>query len=142
MKRPVSVPKLKAKALNLYSTEKILQRQVCQYLRYQYPKVLFNSDLSGAMKLTIGQAVQIKFLRSIRGFPDIIIYEPRGKYHGLFIELKKEGEKLYKKDGITPISEHVAEQIQCMQLLIERGYDCYFCIGFKQAMQTINNYLK
>lgn len=123
-------------------TEKIIHKQVCEYLRYQYPNVLFNSDMAGSMKLTIGQAVQIKSLRSNRGFPDIAIYEPRGKYHGLFIELKKEGERLYKKDGISYISDHIAEQSQCMQLLIERGYDCYFCIGFDQAKLTIDNYLK
>lgn len=123
-------------------TEKILHKQVCQYLRMQYPKVLFNSDMSGSMKLTIGQAVQIKSLRSNRGFPDIVIYEPRGKYHGMFIELKKDGEKLYKKDGITPITDHVAEQKECMSELTIRGYDCYFCIGFDQAKQAIDTYLK
>ena len=123
-------------------TEKILHKQVCEYLRYQYPKVMFNSDLAGSLKLTIGQAVSLKSLRSNRGFPDIAIYEPRGKYHGLFIELKKDGEKLYKKDGITPFSDHIAEQQECMSELVIRGYDCYFCIGFNQAKITIDNYLK
>jgi len=123
-------------------TEKVIHKQVCQYIRMQYPGILFNSDMAGAMKLTIGQAVQIKSLRSNRGFPDIAIYEPRGNYHGLFIELKKDGEKLFKRDGITPITDHVAEQMKCMEELSKRGYFCCFCIGFDHAKLMINNYLK
>jgi hypothetical protein len=120
--------------------EQSLQRAVCDYIRYQYPDVMFNSDLSGATKLTMGQAVQLKNLRSNRGYPDLVIYEPRNGYHGLFIELKKEGEKLYKKNGEF-VSEHVAEQYQCMRKLIERGYYCHCAIGFEQAKILIDGYL-
>lgn len=123
-------------------SEKTLHRAVCDYLRYQWPGVMFNSDLAGSMRLSIGQAVALKNLRNQRGYPDLVIYEPRGRYHGLFIELKKEGEKLYKKDGITPISDHIGEQRECMSELVIRGYDCYFAIGFEQAKRAIDNYLK
>ena len=41
------------------TSEKTLHRAVCDYLRYQYPDVIFSTDLSGATKLTIGQAVAI-----------------------------------------------------------------------------------
>jgi hypothetical protein len=122
-------------------SEKNLHRAVCDYLRYQYPNVLFNSDLAGSMKLTIGQAVALKNLRSNRGFPDITIYEPRHNYHGLFIELKKEGEKLFKKDG-TPVSDHLTEQIKMLELLIERKYVAKFAIGFDQAKNIIDDYFK
>jgi len=123
-------------------TEKELHKAVCQYLRYQYPKVLFNSDMAGSMKLTIGQAVQIKSLRSNRGFPDIVIYEPRGKYHGLFIELKAEGTKLYKRDNMTPATPHILEQMEMQTQLQQRGYRCSFAIGFDDAKKIIDNYLK
>jgi hypothetical protein len=123
-------------------TEKILHKQVCQYLRMQYPNVLFNSDMAGSMKLTIGQAVQIKSLRSNRGFPDIVIYEPRGICHGLFIELKNEGTKLYKKDNMTPTTPHILEQMEMQTELQQRGYRCSFAIGFDEAKIIIDNYLK
>ena len=122
-------------------SEKTLQRAVCDYLRFQYPDVLFNSDMAGAMKLTIGQAVQIKSLRSNRGFPDIAIFEPKGKYHGLFIELKKEGEKLTKKDKVTPISDHVFEQMICIEKLNSKGYLSRFAIGFEDAKSIIDWYM-
>jgi hypothetical protein len=123
-------------------TEKTLHKQVCQYLRLQYPNVLFNSDLAGSNLLTIGQAVQLKTLRSNRGFPDIAIYEPRRGFHGLFIELKKEGIRLYKKDGVTPVDDHITEQLQVIKLLTERMYYASVCIGFDNAKFIIDEYLK
>jgi hypothetical protein len=122
-------------------SEKTLHRAVCDYIRLQYPSVLFNSDLAGATKLTIGQAVAIKNLRSNRGWPDIFIAEPRHGYHGLFIELKKEGVKLFKKNG-DPIDDHVAEQIKMSELLFKRRYVVKFAIGFDLTKEIIDDYLK
>ena len=121
-------------------SEKSLHRAVCDYLRYQYKGVLFNSDLSGATKLTMGQAVAMKALRSNRGFPDLMIYKPYGRYHGLFIELKKEGTNLYKKSG-APATPHIGEQVECLMDLRAHGYKAEFAIGFEQAKQIIDDYL-
>jgi len=121
-------------------SEKDLQKQVCDYLRTAYPKILFNSDMAGAMKLTIGQASQISRLRSNKGYPDIAIYEPRNGYAGLFIELKKQGERLAKMNG-EPATEHIQEQRNCINLLKAKGYSANFCIGWDQAKETIDAYL-
>jgi hypothetical protein len=123
-------------------SEKSLHRAVCDYIRMAYPRILFNSDLAGATKLTMGQAVAMKALRSGRGWPDILIAEPRGDYHALFIELKKEGEKLYKKDGVTPVSDHIAEQIAMLDKLKEKGYKAMFGIGWDSTKSIIDFYLK
>ena len=112
---------------------------VCDYIRMQYPNVLFNSDMSG-VKLTMGQAIKAKKLRSCKGFPDLVIYEPRGEFKGLFIELKREGEKLLNRNGELR-TEHLKEQWEVMQKLIERGYNCSFAVGFDQAKMYIDNYL-
>src|SRR6056297_3458772 len=81
-------------------TEEAIQQQICQYVKVQYPNVLFNTDLSG-IKLPMGLAVKVSKLRSSRAFPDLVFYEPRkinGKmYYGLFIELKKDGVKYSKE---------------------------------------------
>jgi hypothetical protein len=122
-------------------SEKNLHRQVCEYLRIKWPATLFNSDMAGAMKLTIGQATQISKLRSHRGYPDLAIYEPRGENKALFIELKREGEKLYKKSGDWA-TDHLREQAECMRLLKSKGYACYFAIGFDEAVTVIDAYLK
>ncbi len=122
-------------------TEKIIHKQVCQYIRMQYPGVLFNSDLAGSMRLTIGQAVALKSLRSDRGFPDIIIYEPKGQYHGLFIELKKDGERVTNKKGF-PATPHIAEQFLIIERLKSKGYWAGFAVGFDEAKSLIDLYMK
>ena len=122
-------------------SEKTLHKQVCTYLRYQYPDVIFNTDMSGATKLTIGQAVAMKSLRSNRGFPDLVIYEPRDIYHGLFIELKDEGVKLFNKHDL-PATPHIGEQLDCIVALKERGYMAEFAVGFEHAKYIIDEYLK
>ena len=119
--------------------EENLHLAVCNYLRMQYPDVLFNSDMSG-VKLTMGQAIKAKRLRSCKGFPDLVIYEPRGNFKALFLELKREGEVLLKKNGDFK-SEHLKEQAEVMQKLIEKGYYCVFAIGFDNAKYWIDIYL-
>lgn len=128
--------------------EKTIHRQVCDYLKYQYPKIIFNTDLSGACKLTMGQAVAMKRLRSSRGFPDIQIMEPRNGFHALFLELKKDGTNLLKKRVVDDYgypafaSDHIKEQHEMMERLREKGYKCEFAIGFDDAVKIIKDYLK
>lgn len=120
--------------------EENLQIVVCNYIRAQYPKVLFNSDLSG-IKLTMGQAVKAKKLRSSKGFPDLVIYEPRGNYHALFLELKREGEKILNKKGDLK-TDHLKEQDEVISKLCVKGYLACFAIGFDEAKRIIDMYLK
>jgi len=120
-------------------TEKEIHLNVCTYLKTQYKKVIFTSDLSG-LKLTIGQAVQVKKMRSSNGIPDLLIFKPKGKWHGLFIELKKEGEKLYKEDGSFK-SEHIKEQFEMRLKLVDLGYFVNFAIGFEDAKKLIDWYM-
>jgi len=128
--------------------EKTLHRQVCEYLKIAYPNVLFNTDLSGAFRLTIGQAKALKKLRSNKGWPDIQICEPRNGYHSLFIELKAEGTDLLKKRMVDAsgyrmwASDHIKEQHEMIERLNELGYKAEFAIGWDEAKKLIDNYLK
>ena len=122
-------------------TEDQEQIQLCQYIKLQYPKVIFNTDLSG-IKLTMGQAKKVKKMRSSRAFPDLVIYEPLKGYKALFIELKRTGERIYKKDGSLRKNEHIEEQAEMLQELNNRGYKAVFAIGFKEAKNVVDNYLR
>ncbi len=65
------------------------------------------------------------------GFPDIFVYEPRGQYHGLAIEMKRQqGGK---------VSE---AQRECLAELTARGYLAVVCRGFQEAKKTVDEYLK
>jgi len=121
--------------------EKQLHKQVATYIKLQYPNVLFNVDLSG-IRLTPGLAKQAKELRSSRGFPDIVIYEQKKGYAALFIELKKEGTKLTKKNSHIHSSEHIEEQHILHQKLKAKGYYASFAVGFQESIDLIDWYLK
>lgn len=127
-------------------TEAELQTQVADYLRLQFPEVLFHSDFGSGVKLTPGQAIKQKRQNGgRRGWPDIFVAEPmviKGKdYHGLFIELKKDGTRLMKRDG-SWATDHVAEQAEMLDRLEFRGYRAVFVVGFEQAKKIIDDYLK
>lgn len=138
--------------------ESELQVMVADYLRLQYPEVLFHSDFGSGIKLTMAQAVKQKRQNGgRRAWPDMFIAEPvevpgapEGimgvpeciKYHfGLFIELKKANTRLKKQNGEWA-SEHIAEQAEILERLRFRGYEAKFAVGFEEAKKIIDDYLK
>jgi hypothetical protein len=92
-------------------TELELQAQVADYIRLKYPSVIFHSDFGSGIKLTMGQAIRQKRLNGgRRSWPDMFIAETviskirhddgsYNAYSGLFVELKREGTRIFKKDG-------------------------------------------
>jgi hypothetical protein len=130
--------------------------QICKdiaiYLRLQYPNVLFHFDLAG-LNLSRAQCGMMKAIQGGRGWPDLFIaatgtryrdedIEPFGTtYQGLFIEVKKEGTILWKQKG-GPASDHIREQINCLNDLTEKGYMAEFGIGFDDCKKLIDDYLK
>lgn len=125
--------------------ESDLQVMVADYLRLQYSEVLFHSDFGSGVKLTVGQAMKQKRQNGgRRAWPDMFIAEPMdvaGRiYNGLFIELKKGGTRLKKKNGEWA-SEHIAEQADVLERLEFRGYKALFAVGFDEAKEIIDNYL-
>ena len=131
-------------------TEAELQSQVAIYLRMKYPNVIFHSDFGSGVKLRPYQAKMQKIQNGgRRAWPDLFIAQPidvdKGqlswrRYAGLFIELKKEGVRLKKRNGEWA-SEHIAEQAHMLSELQHRGYKADFVIGFDQATRRIDEYL-
>ena len=131
--------------------EEDLQVQVADYLRYRYPGAIFHSDFGSGVRLTMGQAIKQKRQNGgLRAWPDILIAEPvprcvdgswNHEYNGLFIELKREGTRLKKKNGEWA-SSHIAEQAELLQKLTDRGYKAVFAVGFDEAREIIDNYLR
>ena len=119
--------------------EESIQIQVCTFLKWQYPHLLWVCDFAAGSKLTIGQAVKAKKLRSCRGLPDIMIFKPDICYNGLFLELKTVTP--FKKDGTLKKDIHIEEQWEIHQKLRREGYLAKFVVGFDEAKQAINDYL-
>lgn len=131
--------------------ESTLQCHVADYLRLQYPHVLFHSDYGSGIKLTPGQAAKQKRQNGgRRAWPDLFIAETiiakkeDGTYKGLsglFVELKREGTRIYKRDGTLVADQHIREQHALLVELERRGYAARFAVGFDQAKQIIDWYL-
>lgn len=121
-------------------TEKDLHKQICTYLKFQYPFTLFTTDCSG-MKMTIGQAVQLKKLRSSNGFPDIFILHKSVQYCGLFLEVKKDISEVHTKDGKYRNVSHIQEQLEIINKLKKQGYWASFVWSFESAKLLIDSYM-
>lgn len=130
--------------------EASLHLAICVYMKTQYPKIIFISELSGQNTNKMQSALNKK-LRSSRAFPDIVIYEPRSAYYGLFIEVKKESP--FRKDGelkkqiiknkkTGEVYDHLQEQFNMLEKLRFKGYQAEFVWNFEQAKELIDKYLK
>lgn len=126
--------------------EEKLHLKVCDYLRKNYPDVLFRTDFSSGMKMTPGQAAKHKKFQKGRAWPDLFIAcsDRDGweiKECGLFLELKAEGTKLYKKNGEMVANKHYREQAEMLKKLRSEGYAAEFAIGYDEAIKQIHEYL-
>lgn len=150
-------------------SEADLQIQVADYLRLQYPDVMFHSDFGSGIKLTPGQAMKQKRQNGgRRAWPDMVVAQPTSlivpgyrtlfskykllgkkqhgggifvkEFSGLYLELKRECTRLKKKNGDWA-NEHIAEQAEVLEGLRERGYCAEFAVGFDEAKKIIDEYL-
>lgn len=131
-------------------SEAELQASVAMYLRTRYPNVMFHSDFGSGIKLQPWQARAQKIQNGgRRAWPDMFIAHPVDvdygqiswrRYSGLFLELKKEGTRLQKRNGEWA-SEHIYEQALVLEELKTRGYRAEFAVGYPQAINIINEYL-
>nr|DAS17449.1 MAG TPA: Nuclease [Caudoviricetes sp.] len=133
--------------------EEFLHLKVCDYLHKNYPDVLFRTDFSSGMKMTPGQAAKHKKFQKSRAWPDLFIAESgvvefkedgliaHLRKNGMFLELKADGVKLYKKDGTFRKNKHIKEQVEMLDKLNESGYYARFAVGYDEAIRIITNYL-
>ena len=108
-------------------SEDRLQEEIVKYIRYKYPKTLMSATMGG-LRTSYKQAVKAKRTGYKKGQPDLFIYESRGSYHGLAIELK------------TIKGYATREQKEWIKELNERGWKAEICKGLPAALEVIDNY--
>lgn len=118
-----------------------LQKAISKYLKYSYPMVFFLSDTVANLKLTKTQQGRNKEIQC-QNFrcPDLLIFEPKNGYHGLFLELKTKSP--FKKNGEILQNEHLIGQYETIQKLNEKGYRAEFVWSLDDAIKIIDEYLK
>jgi hypothetical protein len=125
-------------------TELAIHRRVCQYLKVNFPNVIFHSDFAAGLHLTEHQASVNKSIQSGAGFPDITILHPSRGYHGLFIELKADGTPVILRTGQNKgkltSNPHIRLQASVLRQLNNEGYYANFAVGYNSAIKIIEWY--
>jgi hypothetical protein len=120
--------------------EESLQLKLCKYLRESYIGLHFVADVAAGAKLPQKYAVLASQMRSGSKMPDLAIYEARGGFYGLFLELKAEG-KLRLKSGKIKGDEHTQAQAARLAELRAKGYKAEFAEGLYEAVQIVTDYM-
>ena len=108
------------------------QVRVCNHLNEHYSDVLFWATPNGASLSGRGKAMnKLKAEGFLPGVSDLIIFEPRGGYSCLFLEMKK-------SDGGNGASEN---QLWFIREVKKRGAFGIVCNGADEAKQAIDDYL-
>jgi len=110
------------------------------YVDTNYPDVVCISTLNG-VPLSKGLARKMAQLNPKKGISDIIILEPKGEYHGLIIEFKRTGEKVFKQNGELYKNDHLHEQYNFLKKLGSKKYFTTFAIGFVEARKIFCEYM-
>ena len=104
-----------------------LQKAICEFL--DLSNILFCGSMGGNYQAHISQRIKAKKSGYKRGFPDLFIYEPRGKYHGLAIELK------------VGYNKPTKEQLEWIEQLNKRNYKAVVCRGIDETLYELQKYL-
>lgn len=120
--------------------EENLQLALCDYLRKNYPGVIWFCDLASGMKLPIWVAVRNSKMRSSRGLPDLFIAVVTPDHNGMFLEIKKEGVKLFNKNGVG-YDKHIREQDTVLKQLRTQSYLAEFGVGYDDCVSKIDMYM-
>lgn len=113
--------------------EQTLHIAVAQYIRHQYPNILFCHVPNGG-KRNPREAGKLKAMGTHAGMPDLLIFER--KFHkdktnttGLYIELK------VGKNKPDPA------QLKTMQLMDSNGWKGAVCYTYETAKKLIDEYI-
>jgi len=110
--------------------------------KYPELKMLFAIPNGGKRDAITGAMLKSEGVR--RGVPDICLAVARGKYHGLFIELKRADLKPSAKAAMQDFRKMGLSvyQSEWLDALRAEGYAAGVCYGYEEARDAILDYLK
>jgi hypothetical protein len=113
------------------SKETLEHLAAMRWFKLQYPKEeRWSFHIANERKCSESYGRLLKNMGVKKGISDLFIPEPRGEYHGLWIEIKA-------KDG-----KKSTEQINFTNDMLSKGYFACFCFGSDEVINTIKWYLK
>lgn len=147
--------KRKPGARYIRKTEESEQQRFVTWVKRYFPHVIIYCDAMGE-DLTDSGRMRVHAMRNIR-VPDIIIDYPSRGYHGARFEHKKEGTKVYCRDGVTlrkqpykhtfrtgaiKTGDHLQEQADSLVKLNKAGYYARFTIGLEELKRHFLWYIE
>lgn len=107
------------------SPEHDIQVQLCSVIESE--GWLYSATVGG-VRLAMHTALKMKESGYKKGVPDVLIFEPRGEYIGLAIEVK------------TPKGRPSPEQLEWQKELNARGWDAHICRGLDECLEALYEY--
>lgn len=98
------------------------------YAKYPELKLMYHIPNEGKRSVSTGARLKREGLK--KGVADICLPCPRGKHHGLYMELKSEDGKASK------------EQIDFLYAVCKEGYSAHICYGAENAINVLKWYLR
>lgn len=104
--------------------------QWAYFMENRYPELRLMFHVPNGGKRNLSEAKRLKAAGVKSGVPDLFLPVARGKWFGLFIEMK------YGKNTTTK------NQKEWIADLTEQGYRVEVCYGWEQASKIIEEYLR
>lgn len=111
------------------SAEQMVLIEWCEAMRGKYPELDLIHHIPNEGKRSVATAVRLKRMGLKSGVPDLFLPVSRGKYHGLYIEMKAKG------------NAPTVAQNQWLCRLRVQGYKCIVAWSFDYARDYIEHYL-
>ena len=129
---PLTIWNQSAKRNNM--SEHTEQAAVVEYIQRKYPNALFWSTPNGAMmgggRLGALRMNSLKREGLLPGVSDLTIFEPRGKYSAMFLEMKR------TKGGVASDN-----QMWFLREVEKRGAFGVIAYGYDEAVNAVDMYL-
>lgn len=120
--------------MKLKVTESQIQIMIFDWASFQkgkYPELELMFHVPNGGSRHVLEAVNLKKQGVKSGVPDIVLPAPKGKYHGLYLELKA-----------TKKNKPSDNQKWWIEELNNQGYKAEVAYGFDEAIQVITSYLE
>lgn len=115
---------------HIEDNEQIMLFDWAQAQSGKYPELGLLHHIPNSGKRDAREAARFKRMGVKAGVPDICFPLPRGRYHGLYIEMK------------SPKGKVSENQKRWLERLSELGYAVRVCYSFDEAKDVVLNYVK
>ncbi len=119
--------------MNKKITESKIQQAIVEYFEANVNRhVAFSllHSIPNGVRVSIGLAMKLKREGLKRGVPDLFLAYPRGRYHGMYLELKKDSSSKASKS-----------QKMWIEKLREQGYYVIVAHGYIEAVKYFEDYI-